>query len=155
MKKTLFFKAALAVAVSFSFLILMCMPAYAAQNITETQAKKIALKDAGVKEKDVILLRLELSDGTEDDEYSEYVLDISEDQEDAASEEGVSDAASEGIANDDYDAVTIAEPRYIIEFYHNGTLYEYAVDYATGEILSTVMDTEFFLNPGALPSSLP
>ncbi len=151
MKKTLFLRAALSVAVSLSLMLLICMPAYAATNITEAQAKKIALKDAGLKEKEVIILRLEITDGTEEEE------EIAEDSEDSEeiTVEVVSEDASEEKTDDDSDAVTIEEPRYMIEFYHNGTLYEYAIDYATGEILATVLDTEFFLNPGALPSSMP
>ena len=144
MKKTLFLRTALSVAVSLSLLFLICTPAYAAKNITEAQAKKIALKDAGLKEKEVILLKLELTDGSENSETAKETAD-----------EGASQDVPEAAAEDGSDAVTIEEPRYVIEFYHNGTLYEYAIDYASGDILSTVLDTEFFLNPGALPSSMP
>ncbi len=144
MKKILFLRTALSVAVSLSLLFLICTPAYAAKNITEAQAKKIALKDAGLKEKEVILLKLELTDGSENSETAKETAD-----------EGASQDVPETAAEDGSDAVTIEEPRYVIEFYHNGTLYEYAIDYASGDILSTVLDTEFFLNPGALPSSMP
>jgi hypothetical protein len=144
MKKTLFLRTALSVAVSLSLLFLICTPAYAAKNITEAQAKKIALKDAGLKEKEVILLKVELTDGSENSETAKETAD-----------EGASQDVPETAAEDGSDAVTIEEPRYVIEFYHNGTLYEYAIDYASGDILSTVLDTEFFLNPGALPSSMP
>ena len=164
MKKTLFLRTALSIAVSLSLMLLICMPAYAAKNITEAQAKKIALKDAGLKEKEVILLRLELTGGNEDSEDKEVAAEnpdadqtASEDSEAAkevADERASKDAPEEG-TDDGSDAVTIEEPRYMIEFYHNGTLYEYAIDYASGDILSTVLDTEFFLNPGALPSSMP
>ena len=57
MKKSLFSKSLGAVIISFALTVIMAVPAMAAGSIiTEAQAKKIALKDAGLKEKQVIFL---------------------------------------------------------------------------------------------------
>lgn len=131
------------VVASFTVLVMTCTPVLAAGNITETQAKKIALKDAGLKEKAVIFLKIELDEGKmEDTEVA---------SEDASSDE----SASEDAKSDESRTDTGSAPKYEIEFYHDGTEYEYEIDAKTGEILKVSKDTEFFLNPGALPTTLP
>ena len=128
MRKSIFSKSLGALIISFAMLIVMCVPAMAAGSIiTEAQAKKIVLKDAGLKEKQVIFLNVE----TVTDEEEKADKDIAKDKEDK-------------------DSVT----KYELAFYHENTAYEYTLDAATGEILDSDKDTEFYLNPGALPSSI-
>ena len=60
MKKCLFCKSLGAVIISLVLTVFMAVPAFAAGSIiTEAQAKKIVLKDAGLKEKQVIFLNVE------------------------------------------------------------------------------------------------
>ena len=128
MRKSIFSKSLGALLISFALLIVMCVPAMAAGSIiTEAQAKKIVLKDAGLKEKQVIFLNVE----TVTDEEEKTDKDVATDKEDK-------------------DTVT----KYELTFYHENTAYEYTLDAATGEILESDKDEEFYLNPGALPSSI-
>ena len=135
------------VIVSFAVLVMTSVPAFAASTITKAQAKGIALKDAGLKDSDVIFLKAELDKGavqSEDEQTSE--TPAQEPKEETESEENTE---SEAVAE------TVTVPRYEIEFYYDGTLYEYWIDSTTGSILKLEKDTEFFLNPGALPTALP
>lgn len=128
MRKSIFSKSLGALLISFALLIVMCVPAMAAGSIiTEAQAKKIVLKDAGLKEKQVIFLNIE----TVTDEEETTDKNVANDKEDK-------------------DPVT----KYELTFYHENTAYEYTLDAATGEILDSDKDEEFYLNPGALPSSI-
>lgn len=128
MKKSLFCKSLGAFIVSFALMVIMAVPAFAAGSIiTEAQAKKIALKDAGLKEKQVIFLNIETV--TDEEEKSD-----------------------KDVANDKDEKATVT--KYELTFYHENTAYEYTLDAATGEILETDKDEEFYLNPGALPSSI-
>ncbi len=151
------------VIVSLAMLVMTCMPVFAATNITEAQAKNIALKDAGLKEKNIIILKLELDEGSADEDTEGDDSEGTEAPEDAKtddSQEAVADA-SEDTAPDAEEETEVeadekaAGPRYVIEFFYDGTEYEYEIDAASGDILKVSKDTEFFLNPGALPSSLP
>ena len=131
MKKCLFCKSLGAVIISLVLTVFMAVPAFAAGSIiTEAQAKKIVLKDAGLKEKQVIFLNVE----TVTDEEEKADKDVAKDKED----------------KEDKDSVT----KYELTFYHENTAYEYTLDAATGEILESDKDEEFYLNPGALPSSI-
>ena len=131
MRKSIFSKSLGALIFSFAMLIVMCVPAMAAGSIiTEAQAKKIVLKDAGLKEKQVIFLNVE----TVTDEEEKADKDVAKDKEN----------------KEDKDSVT----KYELTFYHENTAYEYTLDAATGEILESDKDEEFYLNPGALPSSI-
>ena len=131
MKKCLFCKSLGAVIISLVLTVFMAVPAFAAGSIiTEAQAKKIVLKDAGLKEKQVIFLNVE----TVTDEEEKADKDVAKDKED----------------KEDKEAVT----KYELTFYHENTAYEYTLDAATGEILESDKDEEFYLNPGALPSSI-
>ncbi len=131
MKKCLFCKSLGAVIISLVLTVFMAVPAFAAGSIiTEAQAKKIVLKDAGLKEKQVIFLNVE----TVTDEEEKADKDVAKDKED----------------KEDKDSVT----KYELTFYHENTAYEYTLDAATGEILGSDKDEEFYLNPGALPSSI-
>ena len=128
MRKSIFSKSLGALLISFALLIVMCVPAMAAGSIiTEAQAKKIVLKDAGLKEKQVIFLNVK----TVTDEEETTDKDVATD-------------------NEDKETVT----KYELTFYHENTAYEYTLDAATGEILDSDKDEEFYLNPGALPSSI-
>ena len=128
MRKSIFSKSLGALLISFALLIVMCVPAMAAGSIiTEAQAKKIVLKDAGLKEKQVIFLNVK----TVTDEEDKADTDVATD-------------------NEDKETVT----KYELTFYHENTAYEYTLDAATGEILDSDKDEEFYLNPGALPSSI-
>ncbi len=131
------------VIVSFSVLVMMSVPAFAASTITIAQAKGIALKDAGLKESDVIFLKAELDKGSTEDAEDEDLTALD------ADEEVREDADAES-------ADTSARvPKYEIEFYYDGTLYEYDIDSTSGNIIKLEKDSEFFLNPGALPTTLP
>ena len=179
------------VVASFAVLVMTCAPVLAAGNITESQAKKIALKDAGLKEKAVIFLKIELDEGKMEDtevaseeavgsstdqnssenteaketEYSKSEAkdkeskpteDASESTDESSSEDAKSnESISEYTISDESTSDTASVPKYEIEFYHDGTEYEYEIDAKTGEILKVSKDTEFFLNPGALPTTLP
>ncbi len=130
------------VIVSFAVLVMMSVPAFAAGTITIAQAKGIALKDAGLKESDVIFLKTELDKGDTEHEDGE---DLSAPDED----DGTGDA--ESTSSD----TSARVPKYEIEFYYDGTLYEYDIDSDSGSIIKLEKDSEFFLNPGALPTALP
>lgn len=131
MKKSLFCKSLGAVIISFALTVIMTVPAMAAGSIiTEAQAKKIALKDAGLKEKQVIFLNVEAV--TDEEEIAETTDEAK--------------TADKNVKN----TVT----KYELTFYHENTAYEYTLDAATGEILESDKDEEFYLNPGALPSSI-
>jgi uncharacterized membrane protein YkoI len=154
------------VIVSLAMLVMTCMPVFAATNITEAQAKIIALKDAGLKEKNIIILKLELDEGSADEDTEGDDSEGTEAPEDAKTDDSQEAAADADVSEDaapDAEAEETevesdekaAGPRYVIEFFYDGTEYEYESDAATGDILKVSKDTEFFLNPGALPSSLP
>ena len=131
MKKSLFCKSLGAVIISFALTVIMAVPAMAAGSIiTEAQAKKIALKDAGLKEKQVIFLNVEA----------------------VTDEEKIAETADEAKTTDKNVKNTVT--KYELTFYHENTAYEYTLDAATGEILDSDKDEEFYLNPGALPSSI-
>ena len=134
MRKSIFSKSLGALIISFAMLIVMCVPAMAAGSIiTEAQAKKIVLKDAGLKEKQVIFLNVETV--TDEEEKS--------DKDEKADEAKTTDKSEK-----------ISVTKYELTFYHENTAYEYTLDAATGEILKSDKDEEFYLNPGALPSSI-
>ncbi|MBE5829199.1 MAG: hypothetical protein E7305_07020 [Butyrivibrio sp.] len=134
MKKSLFCKSLGAVIISFALMVVMAVPAFAAGSIiTEAQAKKIALKDAGLKEKQVIFLNVEA---------------VTDEEETADKDE-----TTDEVKTDDKN-VKSTVTKYELTFYHENTAYEYTLDAATGEILESDKDTEFYLNPGALPSSI-
>ncbi len=134
MKKSLFCKSLGAVIISFALMVVMAVPAFAAGSIiTEAQAKKIALKDAGLKEKQVIFLNVEAVT----------------DEEKTADKDETADEVKTADKN-----VKSTVTKYELTFYHENTAYEYTLDAATGEILESDKDTEFYLNPGALPSSI-
>ena len=131
MKKSLFCKSLGAVIISFALTVIMAVPAMAAGSIiTEAQAKKIVLKDAGLKEKQVIFLNVEV----------------------VTDEEKIAETADEAKTADKNVKNTVT--KYELTFYHENTAYEYTLDAATGEILESDKDEEFYLNPGALPSSI-
>ncbi len=131
MKKSMFCKSLGAVIISFALTVIMAVPAMAAGSIiTEAQAKKIALKDAGLKEKQVIFLNVEA----------------------VTDEEKIAETADEAKTTDKNVKNTVT--KYELTFYHENTAYEYTLDAATGEILESDKDEEFYLNPGALPSSI-
>ena len=131
MKKSMFCKSLGAVIISFALTVIMAVPAMAAGSIiTEAQAKKIALKDAGLKEKQVIFLNVEA----------------------VTDEEKTAETADEAKTTDKN--VKNSVTKYELTFYHENTAYEYTLDAATGEILESDKDEEFYLNPGALPSSI-
>lgn len=133
MRKSIFSKSLGALIISFAMLIVMCIPAMAAGSIiTEAQAKKIVLKDAGLKEKQVIFLNVETVT----------------DEEETADKDETADEAETTDKN-----VKNSVTKYELTFYHENTAYEYTLDAATGEILDSDKDEEFYLNPGALPSS--
>lgn len=134
MRKSIFSKSLGALIISFAMLIVMCVPAMAAGSIiTEAQAKKIVLKDAGLKEKQVIFLNVETV--TDEEEKS--------DKDEKADEAKTTDKSE-----------IISVTKYELTFYHENTAYEYTLDAATGEILESDKDEDFYLNPGALPSSI-
>ena len=134
MRKSIYSKSLVALIISFAMLIVMCVPAMAAGSIiTEAQAKKIVLKDAGLKEKQVIFLNVETV--TDEEEKS--------DKDEKADEAKTTDKSEK-----------ISVTKYELTFYHENTAYEYTLDAATGEILESDKDEEFYLNPGALPSSI-
>ncbi|MBR1641799.1 MAG: hypothetical protein IJ683_05685 [Butyrivibrio sp.] len=133
MRKSIFSKSLGALIISFAMLIVMCIPAMAVGSIiTEAQAKKIVLKDAGLKEKQVIFLNVETVT----------------DEEETADKDETADEAETTDKN-----VKNSVTKYELAFYHENTAYEYTLDAATGEILDSDKDEEFYLNPGALPSS--
>lgn len=133
MKKCLFCKSLGAVIISLVLTVFMAVPAFAAGSIiTEAQAKKIVLKDAGLKEKQVIFLNVETV--TDEEEITEK-----------------DETAEEAETTDTNVKSTVT--KYELTFYHENTAYEYTLDAATGEILDSDKDEEFYLNPGALPSS--
>ena len=134
MRKSIFSKSLGALIISFAMLIVMCVPAMAAGSIiTEAQAKKIVLKDADLKEKQVIFLNVETV--TDEEEKS--------DKDEKADEAKTTDKSE-----------IISVTKYELTFYHENTAYEYTLDAATGEILESDKDEDFYLNPGALPSSI-
>ena len=134
MKKSMFCKSLGAVIISFALTVIMAVPAMAAGSIiTEAQAKKIALKDAGLKEKQVIFLNVETV--TDEEEKSDK-----------------DEKADEAKSTDKSEKISVT--KYELTFYHENTAYEYTLDAATGDILDSDKDEEFYLNPGALPSSI-